>query len=77
MTPPAIVSQDGSFALDDHGAVLVAGLVAAVYGRGAPNSNPAHCRRVQTGLLIGMYEVGLDNLDMASQQLPCPAVGFL
>ncbi len=53
--------------------MLVAGLVAAVYGSGAPYSTPAQCRRVRTGLLIGMYEVGLDNLDVELCKRPCQA----
>ena len=57
VTPTAAETQDGSFALDEHGAALVAGLVAEVYGSGAPHSSPAQCRRVRPGLLIGMYQV--------------------
>ena len=77
VSSPAAVSQDGSFALDDDGAMLVASLVAAVYGSGDPRCNPAQCRRVQTGLLIGMYEVGLGRPRVASCKLPCLATGFM
>jgi len=48
--------QDGSFALDDRGASLVAALVAAVRGPGAPCSTAAECARVSTSLMRDLYE---------------------